>query len=63
MPQYDTCWYDCEGLCYFEGNCSHKGEDGRCLADDEDLLTYEDYQQMKEIESRRCSEPKTSKVS
>lgn len=47
MPTYDTCYYDSGGKCgapHFM-KCSHKAPDGACLADDEDLLTYEDYLQ------------------
>jgi len=45
----DTCYF--EGphhQCTFEGNCPHRREDGICIAEDSELLTYEDYLQMKQ---------------
>jgi len=56
MPQYDTCYFWGDEGCKFDGECPHRDEDYNCLADDEDLLTYEDFLQMKEIESHKCSE-------
>jgi len=46
MPEYDTCYYWSGETCIFEGECPHRGQDGECLADDEDLLTREDYLQL-----------------
>jgi len=56
MPKYDTCYFDdgfgsCNLPSYLEESCSHCGEDRRCLADDEDLLTYEDFLQLRKVQS------------
>jgi len=49
MPEYDTCFYWSGESCIFDDDCPHRGPGGECLADDEDLLTWEDYQQRLEI--------------
>ena len=45
MPEFDTCYYWSGEAC-LQDDCTHEGENGECLADDEDLLTWEDYKQM-----------------
>lgn len=50
MPQYDTCYFWSGEACTFDGDCPHQGSNGECNADDDELLTYEDYLQMQESE-------------
>ena len=52
MPEYDTCFYWGGEACIFQFNCPHEGPDGECNADDEELLTWEDYQQNLQTSSR-----------
>ncbi len=64
MTDFDTCYFlSGEGYCtfddYYDEECSHVGVNGSCLADDEDLLTYEDYLQMKSSEFKEESEPQS----
>ena len=51
MLRNDTCYYEHEEHCVYEGTCPHRDDEGKCLASDDDLLTYEDYLQEKEIRS------------
>jgi len=49
MIRHDMCYFEHEeGICVFEDDCPHRDEDLHCLAEDQDLLTYEDYLQWKQ---------------
>jgi len=49
IPEYDTCYYWRGEACVFDGFCPHRGPERECLAEDKDLLTYEDYLQERQI--------------
>ena len=49
----DMCYYENDfGDCINEDNCNFKGELNHCMAEDKDLLTYEDYLQTKQISEK-----------
>ncbi len=50
MPTNDTCYYDMEGTCNWDGMCEHRAPITRiCEAPDELFLTLEDYLQEKQV--------------